>query len=44
MFTEKVLNKKIMRNFDKELKDWKSDMIGFLLAGFILGVCFGILI
>jgi hypothetical protein len=33
-----------MRNFGKEWKDWKSDMIGFLLAGFILGVCFGLLI
>jgi hypothetical protein len=30
--------------FDKEWKDWKYDMVGFLLAGFILGVCFGLLI
>jgi len=33
-----------MRDLDKEYKDWKSDMVGFLLAGIILGVCIGILI
>ena len=33
-----------MKDFDKEWKDWKFEMIGFLLVGFILGVCFGILI
>ena len=33
-----------MTNFNKEWKDWKSDMIGFLLVGIILGVCIGILI
>ena len=32
-----------MKNFDKEWRDWKSDMIGFLLVGLILGFCIGIL-
>lgn len=35
---------KDMKNFDKEWRDWKSDMIGFLLVGLILGFCIGILI
>jgi hypothetical protein len=33
-----------MKDLDKEYKDWKCDMVGFLLAGIILGVCIGILI
>ena len=33
-----------MKDFNKEWKDWKSDMIGFLLVGLILGFCIGILI
>ena len=33
-----------MKDFNKEWKDWKSEMIGFLLAGIVLGICIGILI
>jgi hypothetical protein len=41
VLTTKIKN---MRNFDKEWRDWKFDMIGFLLVGLILGFCIGILI
>jgi hypothetical protein len=32
-----------MKDFNKEWKDWKSEMVGFLLAGIVLGICIGIL-
>jgi hypothetical protein len=33
-----------MTNFDKEWKHWKWEMIQFLAIGFIIGLCFGLLI
>jgi hypothetical protein len=33
-----------MRDFDKEYSEWKTEMFTFLIAGFVLGFIFGILI
>jgi hypothetical protein len=35
---------KVMRDYDKEYKEWKADMLTFLICGLVLGFIVGILL